>query len=596
MRFKDKVISFLKIFYKGFGAYKRQIVFLTFLGFFGSVLEGIGINALIPMFSFITGQGEGGNDTISRAIKSFFDFFHVNFSVKYILIFICLLFVLKALLIVFSNYMSARITAGYEAQSRSHLFKNTLKASWPFLLKQKLGHLQTLLMTNITSNSVLLGYIGIVATTLASLIVYVFVAVNISFYITCIALISSAFMLLVYQPVIDKTRKLAYEQEAINRQIGHHVNENILGMKTVKTMSVEDKVEDISGDFFDKLRMIKIKSFLLSSMPGSLSEPFSLIFICVVFAISYKTPNFNLAAFAAVIYLIKQIFAYAQQLNKYLMAFNTQIPYLRRVLDYQDQTIFQREENLGKNSFVFEKGISFENVSFSYEGGVDILDKANFDIKKGEMVGLIGPSGSGKTTIVDLILRLFEPTVGRITLDGKDIKEVDLKDWRTKIGYVAQDIFLKNDTIANNIRFYDPSLTEEDIIQAAKMANIWEFIESCPEKLETKIGERGMMLSAGQRQRIILARILAQNPEFLVLDEATSALDNESEMQIQQVIENLKGKITILAIAHRLSTVINFDRIMVVDQGQIIEQGAPEELLKNEDTYFFKMFNLKEAN
>jgi len=590
---KQRVIAFLKLFYRGFGRYKRQIGILTFLGFFGSLLEGIGINALIPLFSFITGQGEGGNDFISKTIKSAFNFFHINFSIKYLLIFISLLFILKAVLVVLSNYIAVRINSGYEEQTRKHLFKDTLKANWPFLLKQKLGHLEILLMTNIRNNSVLLGYISIFTITIASLIVYAFVAINISFYITLIALASSVLLLSFYRPVVDRLRKLAYEEEAVNRQIAHHVNENIIGMKTVKTMAAEEQIDKISGDFFSRLRRIQIKSFLFSSLPGSLSEPFSLIFICVVFAFSYKTPNFNIAAFAAVIYLIKQIFAYGQQLSKYLLAFNSQVPYLRKVLDYQNEAILQKEENQGDRNFKFEGAIEFKDVNFYYEKGRDILDNINFKINKGETIGLVGPSGAGKTTIVDLFLRLFCPTQGKILLDDINIQDINLQEWRKNIGYVSQDIFLKNDTIANNIKFYNESISEKEIEEAAKMANIYDFIQSCPERFSTFVGERGILLSAGQRQRIIIARILARRPQFLILDEATSALDNESERQIQEVIENLKNRITVFVIAHRLTTLTNSDRLLALEKGKIVEQGKPSELLSDKESYFYRVYNIK---
>jgi ABC-type multidrug transport system fused ATPase/permease subunit len=209
------------------------------------------------------------------------------------------------------------------------------------------------------------------------------------------------------------------------------------------------------------------------------------------------------------------------------------------------------------------------------------------------MVGLIGPSGAGKTTIVDLILRLFHPTRGEILLDGCSINEIRINDWRKNIGYVSQDIFLKNDTIANNIKFYNDSITDEEMAKAAKMANIHDFIQSCPEKYDTVIGERGLLISAGQRQRIVIARILAKRPQILILDEATSALDNESEVKIQQVIEKLKNKVTVLLIAHRLSTVMNCTNLLVLQNGEIREQGSPEELISDQETYFYKVNNIR---
>ena len=152
---------------------------------------------------------------------------------------------------------------------------------------------------------------------------------------------------------------------------------------------------------------------------------------------------------------------------------------------------------------------------------------------------------------------------------------------------------MQNDTISNNIKFYNDDISEQDIIEGAKMANIYDFINNLPNKFQTIIGERGVLLSGGQRQRIIIARILARKPKLLILDEATSALDNESEIQVQKVIENLKGKITALVIAHRLSTIINSDRLLVIDKGKIVEQGKPQELLRDKETYFYKVYNIR---
>ena len=195
------------------------------------------------------------------------------------------------------------------------------------------------------------------------------------------------------------------------------------------------------------------------------------------------------------------------------------------------------------------------------------------------MVGFIGPSGVGKTTIADLLLRLFQPQTGAIMLDDTNIQEIALNAWRNKIGYVPQEVFLLNDTIENNIRFYNDSISHEDIIMSAKMANIFETIEGLPHGFQTEVGERGVKLSGGQRQRIALARTLARKPEILILDEATSALDNESETLIQKSINGLKKKITIIIIAHRLSTVMNADHLFLLDNGKITKEGPPQELL-----------------
>jgi len=589
---KNKIYILLRLLYRGFGGYKKRIVVLITLSFFSSLIGAIGINALIPLFSIVVNQG-GSEDVITKTIVELFRIFNLPLGVKYLLVLVCFLFIFKAILLIFSNYISSKIVADYEAETRSHLFKLILDTSWPHLLQQKLGYLETVLMNNIRNCSALLGYIGTIITLVASLIVYTIIAINISFYITVITLVFSTLLIIIFNPIIHKTRAISYEEEKINRQIAHHINENILGMKTVKIMSAGGRIIEIARENFYKLRDIKVRSFLLASLPGALMEPFGLIFICVVFAFSYKTSNFNIAALGAVVYLIKQIFAYAQQLQKFMLGVSSSIPYLRSILDYEEKAVLTREVDKGLSGFKFNSLLEFKNIDFFYNSEREVLKNLSFSIKKGEMVGIIGHSGAGKTTIVDLLLRLFNPNKGEILIDGQNVEEINIREWRKNIGYISQDMFLKNGTIAENIKFYSEEITDKNIEEATKMANIYDFIQTLPDKFSTLIGERGVLLSAGQRQRVVIARVLARKPEILVMDEATSALDNESEVQIQKIIENLKGKITVLVIAHRLSTIINSDRLLVVDDGKIVEQGEAQELLKDKESYFYKVYNIR---
>ena len=589
----NKFFLILKVSKQAFWKYKVQILALIILGFASGLLEGIGVNALIPLFSFILGDGQGGDDFISQAIEKFFLFFNISFSLKYLLAFVCLLFIFKAIVTMFINYIKVRITSDYEEKTRSELLDETLKTAWPYLLKQKLGHLENVLMVDVERSASLLGQIGGAIMVITGLIMYVAVAMNISVYITLVTLILGGVMFLIFKPLIYKTRVVAYKTTRMNKKVAHYVNENILGLKAVKALDVGGKISKIAEKYFKELKKLRIRTFLINSISASSSQPVSIIFISIVFAISYKTSNFNLASLIAVIYLIQRIFLYFQNAQSNLHGINDAYPYLRNVLDYQEKAVRYKEENKGAGRFALNDLLEFKNVNFFYQPEREVLSSVNFSIKKGEMVGLIGSSGAGKTTIVDLILRLFNPNSGTILLDGKDAKKINLKEWRKNIGYVSQDIFLMNGTIIDNIKFYSNSITNTEIEKVAKMANIYDFIQNCPDKFNTVIGDRGVLLSAGQRQRIIIARILARKPQLLILDEATSALDNESEVKIQKVIENLKGKITVFVIAHRLSTVVNSDKLLVLENGKIIEQGEPCQLLKDKDSYFHKVYNIR---
>ena len=589
---ENRIITILKLSNLAFGEYKLQIFVLTVLGFLSGLLGAISINALIPLFSFVTKQGKG-DDFISQTIERAFLFFGIDFRIKYLLVFVCLLFILQAFAMVIFSYISSKITLGYEEKTKSKLFSSILKANWGYLLKEKLGHLETVLVVNVKNSSGLLSHISGTIMVILTMVVYILVAINISVYITLIALILGLIFFLITKPFIYKARMISYEVDKTNREISHHVNENILGMKTVKAMFVQNQVGDIGERYFIKLRDLGIKFTLISVGTSMFVQPASLIFICIIFAFSYKSPNFNLAALIAVIYLIRQIFSYFEQLQKRILNMSSLIPYLKKVLEYEELADRYKENDFGRLPFEFKNILEFKNVDFFYNTDRNILENLSFSVKKGEMIGLIGHSGAGKTTIVDLFLRLFQPSKGKILIDDVNIEDISMEQWRRNIGYISQDMFLENGTIAENIKFYDEKITDGDMEEAAKMANIYEFIQTLPDKFSTLIGERGVLLSAGQRQRIVIARVLAKKPKILVMDEATSALDNESEIQIQKIIENLKGKITVLVIAHRLSTVINSDRLLVLENGKIVEQGVPRELLKDKKTYFYKMYNIR---
>ena len=227
----------------------------------------------------------------------------------------------------------------------------------------------------------------------------------------------------------------------------------------------------------------------------------------------------------------------------------------------------------------FREAIRLEDVSFSYDGGKTILDHVSLKIPRGRMIAIVGESGAGKSTLVDLIPRFWDVTGGRITVDGKDVREVAVKDLRALMGNVNQDPILFNDTIFNNIAFGVEGATEEQVIAAAKIANAHEFIMEKEEGYQTNIGDRGSKLSGGQRQRLSIARAILKNPPILILDEATASLDTESERLVQDALDRLMTTRTTIAIAHRLSTIRHADEIIVMHEGRIVERGKHEDLI-----------------
>jgi len=264
------------------------------------------------------------------------------------------------------------------------------------------------------------------------------------------------------------------------------------------------------------------------------------------------------------------------------------LPALESVYDtlQEGKTDDSKQNKINTKSFVFNKLISFQNVFFRYSAGLDdTINNFSFTIKKNTKIAIVGNSGAGKTTIANLLALLYQPTAGKILVDGTDLNEFNPSEYLKTLGYLGQETFVYHDTIKENIRF-GLDCNEEDIIEAAKLADAHEFIMATSEGYDTIIGDQGMKLSGGQRQRVAIARVILRKPEILLLDEATSSLDNISEQRVMESVDRISENMTVIIIAHRLSTVQNADVIYVLKDGMVYESGTHKELLEEEGEYF----------
>lgn len=364
--------------------------------------------------------------------------------------------------------------------------------------------------------------------------------------------------------------------------------EIITGIRIVKAFSMQDyeyrKFRDQNKNFY-KLEMKTVKR--INSI-SPINEFTSAIYVIIVLYIAAKQivdGSISAGPFfvflAEVMLMIKPV----KRLSKVYAIIQQALSSSTRIFDILDTDLEIKEKKDAKIITGVKHNVILKDISFRYEDK-DVLKNINLEIRKGEIIAIVGPSGSGKTTLVNLIPRFYDPNRGVITIDGTDIKNISLKSLRDQVGIVTQEMLLFNDTVYNNISYGSKGLhTKDDVIKAAKIANAHEFIMRMPDGYETIIGERGFRMSGGERQRISIARAIFKNPPILIFDEATSQLDTESERLVQEAIDRLMEGRTVFVIAHRLSTITHAKKIVVLENGNIVESGSHKELMDRGGLY-----------
>ena len=348
---------------------------------------------------------------------------------------------------------------------------------------------------------------------------------------------------------------------------------------------MEEEKFEVGNEQFKKASKEAYKAMAeFHSANSFVSDVFNVI-ILIAGGIFLYFQSIDVADYTAFMVSIGLLITPFMTLINFTEQFQNGVSGFERFVEIMDEPI----EEDKKDAYPLENvkgGIEFKNVTYSYGGGKEVLDNISFKIAPGETFALVGPSGGGKTTVCHLIPRFYNINQGEILIDGNNVADVTMESLRDKIGIVQQDIYLFNASVKENILYGRPTATDEEVINAAKRANIHDYILTLPEGYDTVIGERGVRLSGGQKQRLSIARVFLKDPPILILDEATSALDNVTETLIQKALDDLSEGRTTIVVAHRLSTIKNADEIAVVSDGKIVEQGTHDELVKKGGEYY----------
>lgn len=366
------------------------------------------------------------------------------------------------------------------------------------------------------------------------------------------------------------------------------VEESLTGMKVVKSYNAENYFKQLFSNSIERLMRLDNSIGKKNNLASPMSEFMGIVVIAILLwyggNLVLVDKSLNGALFIVYLGLAYNILTPAKSISKASYQVKNGLAAAERVFEVLEvENIITNAPNAIQKT-TFDIGITIENINFKYENE-NVLKHFSLEIPKGKTVALVGQSGSGKSTIANLLTRFYDVTEGKISIDGIDIKAIEMHSLRNLMGLVTQDSILFNDTIKANIALGKLDATDEEVIEALKIANAYEFVQELPNGIYTNVGDSGNKLSGGQKQRLSIARAVLKNPPIMILDEATSALDTESEKLVQQALENMMQNRTSVVIAHRLSTIQKADVIVVMKKGKIVEQGSHEELLAKDGTY-----------
>ena len=494
------------------------------------------------------------------------------------------LVVLRLVFNVMNSWLTARLSVEALTAARRRTFRDFVRASWSVQSIEREGHLQEIMSTHV-------GRVASATLTLAGCTVagFNFIALMISsVYVNPVAAVSIVvgvvLLFFLLRPMTKAARRRSKSGARANVRFVESVAESVNLAMEVRTFNVGDQLVDRVDAHIDIASELGFRTRLLSQIMPTLYQNIALALVLLGMFGVYASGSANVGSLGAVVLILVRALSYSQQLQSNYHNLAETAPYLEEL---------QERQALYEGSFEPEGGISvdrigrivFDNVSFSYVPGQPVLNGVSFVVEPGETIGIVGPSGSGKSTLVQLLLRLRHPSEGSYTADGHEARTIAYESWYRRMAFVPQEPRLFRGTVADNIRFFRDELDDAAVERASKLAHLHEDIADWPEGYETSVGERGGAVSGGQRQRIVLARAMAEEPDVLILDEPTSALDMKSESLVQQTLQGLKGRSTMFIIAHRLSTLNDCDRIMVLKDGVLQAFDAASTLRESNAFY-----------
>ena len=562
------------------------------LGFSGALFNGVSTTLIVPVVLSFLGQDVVLNSgpPIIRRILGLFSGAPEQYRLLLMLGAILFAIALKNI----TGYINS-LSAGHLARLlvndlRKEGLRILLEVDLDFYTRIKIGDITNRIGNEVSRTARSVQIIFQLVSTVATILVFVGILLSISWQLTLVATGLLSLVNLSNQYWIHRSKEFGRTLTEIARVYSSRLLDILTGIRLIKAAGNEEKEYKQLENFILIREKAEFQSQANSAAIGPVNEMSGLLAVLAILFVGRTFFFQQLEAVSAVLltylFVLFRLLPVISQLNNARNAFANASASVESVTDFlrRDNKPFMQSGAAAYKKL--EQGIRFENVSFAYPSRNSlVLKNVDLWVPRGTTLALVGASGAGKSTMADLLPRFYDPTEGRIIIDNQDLREFNLQSLRRAMGIVSQDTFLFNDSVRNNIAYGKEGATDEDVIEAAKRSNAYEFIVQLPQGFDTPLGDRGVLLSGGQRQRLAIARALLRNPEILILDEATSALDTVSERLVQQAIDELSRDRTTLVIAHRLSTVQKAHQIAVMEKGSVVELGSHEELLKQGGYY-----------
>lgn len=576
------------LWFYGYMGYKIFIAFFlsTLVGF----LDGFGLTMFLPLLNVMTGDEQASFDDMGNLsfISQFIETSGFEVSLVLILKLMILFFVLKAITKYLNDILKVTLQQKLILRVRIDLLKLINNLNYKFFAKSNIGRIQNTMTGELTRIQTAYDYYFQILEQSVLVIVYMVFAYYVDFKFALLITVGGAFANLFYRAIHKLSEGLSLKFSADNNTYEGQVIQHITNFKYLKATGSADNFASRLISTIIKIETSRKKLGFLNSLIKAVREPLLIIIVSsVIFLQTYFLGGEIAPIILSLLFFFRALSSLTQlQHNRNMFLANSGS--IKNLQTFQIDLKANQIISKGDIPYNFKNKIELSNVSFSYDDE-KILDSVSLEIFRNQIVALIGESGSGKTTLVNLISGLLRSDSGNITIDGTRLKDIDKNTFQKKIGYITQEPVIFNDSIFNNVTFWDDKNEQNTkrFFAALKKASLFETVNNMRLKEDELLGNNGINLSGGQKQRISIARELYKDVEILIMDEATSALDTETEKTIQQNIEAIKGKYTIIVIAHRISTIKNVDRVVLIDKGKIIETGTFSQIIKKHPHYSF---------